>query len=502
MTSIERLNELELIYRNLLETIDVGFYQVTLDGYMLSHNRAHNIILGYEPSESLESIDVRRFWQNPEDRIIYVEHILKKGYTKNYLCHALKKDGEKIVVELNSHLIKDENGNPIRIDGTFIDVTEKFNLEKQLRESEEKYRLISENNNDLIGILDKSFKYEYINEKSFLRTLGYSCNDLIGNSALNYVHPKDLKYAAERLSEGFKSGEGSGEVRFKHKNGSWVWLEAKGKTYLDKDGELKAIVISRDITERKLADEELKKSEKKYREAYDIANFYKDLFAHDLNNILHIISSSIDLISYHLGDSDKSKIIEDIGNIIKRQLGRGAKLVNNVHTLSKLQEEEIHTSPTEISSLMNNSIDFVKKAYNDRIINIDFNYNEDHLIVNANELLQDVFENVLINSIKYNESHEVVINIRVSKKLIDDKKYCKIEFIDNGIGVPDDRKLIIFKRGNRELKGAKGMGLGLSLVKKILKTFNGKIWVEDKVKGDYSKGSNFIILLSELTPAN
>ena len=70
-----------------------------------------------------------------------------------------------------------------------------------------------------------------------------------------------------------------------------------------------------------------------------------------------------------------------------------------------------------------------------------------------------------------------------------------MEFIDNGIGVPDERKKMIFKRGNRELKGSKGMGIGLSLVKKILKNYKGKIWVEDKVKGDYSKGSKFVLLI-------
>lgn len=73
-----------------------------------------------------------------------------------------------------------------------------------------------------------------------------------------------------------------------------------------------------------------------------------------------------------------------------------------------------------------------------------------------------------------------------------------MEFSDNGIGVPEDRKEIIFKRGNRELKGSKGMGIGLSLVKKIIKGYNGKIWVEDKVKCDYSQGSNFFLLIPEI----
>ncbi|UCC20854.1 MAG: PAS domain-containing sensor histidine kinase [Promethearchaeota archaeon] len=498
MTSIDNSKETELIYGNLLETIDVGFYQVTLDGQMLNHNRAHNIILGYNPSERLESIDVRIFWQNPEDRKIYVDHLLREGFTKNFVCHALKKNGEKIIVELNSHLIRDENGRPFRIDGTFIDVTDKFNLEKKLKESEEKYRLISETAYDLIGILDKNFRYEYINETAFQQILGYSSMDLLGKSVLDFTHPNDISTTAKALKEGFKNGEGGAELRFRHKEGHWIWIEAKGKTFFDKEGDFKAIVISRNITERKIAERRLKESEKKYREAYNRANFYKDLFAHDINNILQIISSSSELISYHLGDSEKSKVIDEISKIIKKQVERGAKLVSSVHTLSRLEEEEINAQPTEICKLMEKAIDFVKKSHNDRTIDINIDCVDQHICVNANELLQDVFENILLNSVKHNENSEVEIKITVSKKQVNAKYYNKIEFSDNGIGVQDERKKIIFKRDTGEIRGSKGMGLGLSLVKKIITSFNGKVWVEDRLKGDYSKGSNFIIVLPEL----
>lgn len=625
ITSIEKLKETELIYGNLLETIDVGFYQVALDGQMLNHNRAHNIILGYSPLESLENTDVRKFWQNPKDRDKYIEHLLNQGYTKNYICHALKKDGNKIIVELNSHLIKDENGNPIRIDGTFIDVTEKIKLEKKLKESEERYRLISENANDLIRVLNDKFEFEYINEKVHERVLGYAKDELLGKTHLPFLHLEDRRQAIRSTVKNLKRGEGSYQARFKdnsgiykwfefagkiffnskgekkvlsiarnindrklaelkleeseekyrlisenaneiitvqnekfqieyineialknilgyssrevigkqvlqfahpddkketillfnellkksvrplysryrHKDGHYVWLEINLETYFNSQGEKKYLTISRDITKIKEAEQKLTKSEKKYREAYSRANFYRDLFAHDINNILHIIGSSAELISYHLGDSEKSKVIEDIGNIIKKQVKRGAKLVSNVHTLSKLEEEEINAQPVEICSLMENAIDFIRKSYNDRTIHINNECeDDDHITVNANELLQDVFENILLNGVKYNENSKVEIRIIISKIIkTEGKEYSKIEFSDNGIGVPDDRKEIIFKHGNREFKGAKGMGLGLSLVKKILKSFNGKIWVEDRVKGDYSKGSNFIILLPEL----
>ncbi len=73
--------------------------------------------------------------------------------------------------------------------------------------------------------------------------------------------------------------------------------------------------------------------------------------------------------------------------------------------------------------------------------------------------------------------------------------YLKVEFIDNGIGIEDSRKTIIFTRGSKENNYVGGMGIGLSLVNLIVARFEGKIWVEDKFKGDSTRGSNFIVML-------
>ncbi len=87
------------------------------------------------------------------------------------------------------------------------------------------------------------------------------------------------------------------------------------------------------------------------------------------------------------------------------------------------------------------------------------------------------------------------IRLQVSKVQKNKINYLKMEFIDNGIGIHDKLKDIIFQRGYANKKKTKGLGFGLSLVKKIIKSYNGQIWVEDRVKGDFSKGSNFIILI-------
>jgi len=109
-----------------------------------------------------------------------------------------------------------------------------------------------------------------------------------------------------------------------------------------------------------------------------------------------------------------------------------------------------------------------------------------------------MFENILTNAVRHNKNLIMEIIVKISREQKNGLSYLKIEFLDNGIGVSDLSKEKIFQRGNSQEKGFHGMGLGLSLVSGIVKDYNGKIWVEDRVKGDYSKGSNFVLLIPEV----
>ena len=775
-----------------------------------------------------------------------IKQMLKEGKARRE-GRIKHKNGEWKWYDIWASLIEFQNDNwkALLISR---DITERKIVEQKLRDSEEKYRLITENIYDLIGILDKNFKYEFLNEETFLRVLGYSSADLIGKSALNFIHPDDIELAATALKKGFETGEGTGEIRFKHNRGHWIWLEARGKTFIDQDGNLKAQIISRDITNRKKAEQKLKDSEekfrvmseqshigiliiqdynikysnqksadiigydkeeieswkiknllklvyeedqekfieivrkkyqneinaiknfqfraltkseeikwlevdsrtipfgdgladltsimditerklaeqkiqesekilndfiqsatdsitiwdshlnlleinkialermgmykeniigkhmleiiseiketgrydkylevlksgnpitfegirtlpgfkegyyninafkvgdglgvmsaditerkraefeisnlakfpsenpspilrvdgekiiyankaaenlfdlhskselpsvlknyvensykekaiksfeillkdriyslivtpvkdvdyvniygmditdrkvaeqkiivseKKYRDAFERANLYKDLFAHDINNLLQIINSSAELIFYQLNGVENASDIQNISEIIKKQVQRGSKLVKNVRTLSDLEDKDIELGLIDSCEVLRSSIDFINKAYSERQININIDCKEDNYLVDANELLHEVFDNLLINAIKHNSNQKIEININILRELKENRNYIKFEFIDNAIGIPKEKKGILFKEGYRKKKGTKGMGLGLSLVQKIIKKYDGNIWVEDRVEGDYTKGSKFIILIPE--PSN
>jgi sensor histidine kinase regulating citrate/malate metabolism len=74
-------------------------------------------------------------------------------------------------------------------------------------------------------------------------------------------------------------------------------------------------------------------------------------------------------------------------------------------------------------------------------------------------------------------------------------KYIKIEFKDNGMGIPDIRKDIIFERGVVKIEKTKGIGVGLPFCKMIIDLFKGKIWVEDRIEGKPEKGTNFVVMI-------
>lgn len=247
-----------------------------------------------------------------------------------------------------------------------------------------------------------------------------------------------------------------------------------------------------------LVEEKITESERRYKEAYARSTFYKDLVAHDINNILQNIQSSSELLALSLKDSNNLQRISELTNLIEDQVKRGANLVSNVRTISEIEETEIELKPIEISDYLNKAIKYTIKGFQDKNINIKIEPTMENVVVKANELILDVFENILINAVKYNENISIEIMIKFSKVEKEGKNYYKLEFIDNGIGISEKMKDRIFMRVYRKDKSVSGMGLGLSLVKKIIEKYEGYIWVEDKVKGEPSEGSNFIIILPEL----
>ncbi len=350
--------------------------------------------------------------------------------------------------------------------------------------------------------LDKEGNITLINKKGY-EILQYEEGELVGKNWFETCLPKKKKEEVHEIFKKLMKGELEPVEFFENpiltKTGEERIIAWHNSLLFDDNGKISGTLSSgEDITERKKAEEQLKLSEEKIHKAYNRAEFYKDLFIHDINNILQNILLGIQLSEIYIDNPEKLEELKTNIKIIKEQVGRGARLVSNIRKLSRLEETEISIKKIEIYSILKKSITYVKNSSQYKNIKIQIDSVGEKFYVQANDLLEDVFENILINAVKFNENPTVEIIVKISKEQRESINYLKMEFLDNGIGIDDIRKNKIFIRAYSEGISARGMGLGLSLVKKIIENYNGKIWVEDRVKGDHSKGSNFILLIPEV----
>ena len=168
----------------------------------------------------------------------------------------------------------DEAFTILRISSQIIsNALERDIIEQMLKVSEEKYRLIIENINDLISVIGLHFKFEYINESSLKKLLGYTNKEIIGRSCLDFVHPKDKDRAIESLTTKFPTRMSTIELRIKHKDGNWIWFEFRGQTFTNKEGVLNTLLISRDISDRKSAEKRYKRLFENSPNAVLLVNF-------------------------------------------------------------------------------------------------------------------------------------------------------------------------------------------------------------------------------------
>jgi PAS domain S-box-containing protein len=166
----------------------------------------------------------------------------------------------KEVLWLDTYLFAefDNAGKVLAINQICIDITDQKKAQDVMRESERRFRTLIENSSDLIALIDKDATIIYASP-STTRILGYSLEEYVGKNGFDFIHPDDKTYTTRLLSELLKKPGGSvtAQYRAKHKSGIWLWMEATGKNMLD-DASIGSIVVNyRDITERKLSEQEL-----------------------------------------------------------------------------------------------------------------------------------------------------------------------------------------------------------------------------------------------------
>ena len=485
-------------YFNLINSILDVVVELGLDFTAEYINPQVYDIFGYSSEEIIGNRSIDFIHPDDISKILKaIKKTIKLGEIMSEELRVKHKNGQYIPVSAKGRMV--EYNNQTKIVAIFRDITEIKEAQQKIKESEKKFREKIENLEDGYFEVDLKGNYTYVNDY-YCHYLGISKEELLGKSYKSVLDGDTISEVYKEFNNIFKINlpKGIFESQVIRNDGEKRCIEGSFYLKYDSDGRRVGFYgFTRDITNKKIIEAELKKSKENYHKAYEQARFYKDLFIHDINNIFSNVKSSIELGSLSLNDPEKLDDAKKFCGIVKEQIVRGEKLVSNILKLSQYEESKVFLKPIDAKVLLNTVINFIYNSYPTKNIEISTESVNKEIYIQANDLLMDVFENLLLNAVRYNKNETVELIIKISKINKDNLVYIKFEFIDNGIGISDARKKIIFEEGYNKTKSSKGMGIGLSLVKRIITTYNGQIWVEDRIKNDYSKGSNFILLIPE-----
>jgi PAS domain S-box-containing protein len=270
---------------------------------LLWWNESLQTALGYRAEEIEPGIES---WENrihPEDRekvLSSIHTVIDSGQNDWSGEYRFRRaDGSySYFLDRGYVLHRDEEGKPLRMLGSMVDISERKRMEGELRQKESHFRSLIENVQDIITTLteDGTITYE---SPSVEQVLGYKPEEMVGHNALEFIHQEDRPRIIEALKKLF-GNQGTlaiQEFRFLSKDGSWRNLESIGKSYADLSGNLILFVASRDITTRKQMEQVLRESQKLFGSAFDYAPTGMALVATD-GHWLQVNRALCDIVGY------------------------------------------------------------------------------------------------------------------------------------------------------------------------------------------------------------
>ena len=274
----QEVKESEERYRVLANSLPEVIFDIDLAFNITYTNLIASKIFGYTQEEFKDGMNIFQFVSLDDKEVVLkqTKQIFRGEYIKPLILNLKRKDETSFFANVYaSRIFKDNKVIGVRC--IIHDISEMKNTQEKIIESEEKYRVLSENAQDLITVIDNHYKIEYINEKAHKRLMGYSSEDLLGKKAFDLIHPDDLDLVVKALKDRYKSID----IRIKNSNGKYVWMETSADYYKNPEGKNYVLTIARDISEKKEAAQKLVESEKKYKE---LANSLPEvIFEIDLN---------------------------------------------------------------------------------------------------------------------------------------------------------------------------------------------------------------------------
>jgi PAS domain S-box-containing protein len=500
----EQLRDAEERYRGLIETIPAVIYIDSVEGLSTPIYTSPQIeeILGYTAERWLEEPALWEQGLHPDDRdavVAKVENLNEHGTPYQAEYRFIRPDGRIVWISDHAVVLNDDRGQPRFSQGVFFDITARKEAEEQLREAEERYRAIVEHvpAATYLDVADRSMRSVYVSPQ-IEEITGITPQEWIEDPDIWLkVTPAEDREAIERgyleaLTEG---APWSAEYRMQTRDGRTIWVHDETTVLHDADGNatfLQGVLM--DITERKLAEQALRESEQRERDAAErlraldeMKNTFLAAVSHELRSPLtSILGLAITLErTPAMDEADRIDLLERL-SVNARKLDRLLKDLLDIDRLNRGIVEPQYRS-ADVGDLTRNTVDSLDALADRRVT---FDISSVVLTVDTPKV-ERIVENLVMNAVRHT-SPDRSIWIRV--KAHGGGVLMSVE--DDGPGVPAELAEVIFepfRQGPSASTHAPGTGIGLSLVGRFAALHGGRAWVEDREGG----GAAFKVFLPD-----
>jgi PAS domain S-box-containing protein len=421
-------------------------------------------------------------------------HPVVRGFVMNVHDATRQKKAE---VELGRYrqsleaLLAERSSELAKIDVQLLaELEERRRMEEALRANEQRFRTLIQKSSDVISILDGEGRFVY-NSPAVETLLGHPPESLIGRTCAEFIHPDDRKRIAAELSAvigGTNTGRPT-DFRFRKGNGCWLHLESLASNLLTDPGINGIVMTSRDITERRRAEEERKQLKMRLHRAQKMESLgtLAGGVAHDLNNILGVLVGYSELLLLELpeGTPARRRVVR-----ILQASQRAAKIIEDLLTLARRGVDVAEV--VQLNQLIRDYLktpEFEKlKAYHPQVV---FRQQLDPTLLNVKGSPIHMTKTVmnLVSNAAEAIIREGVVEIRTENRRLDRPlpgydevkagDYVVLSVADTGAGISaEDVEKIFEPFYTKKVMGRSGTGLGLAVVWGTVKDHSGYIDVE------------------------
>jgi PAS domain S-box-containing protein len=462
------LQESEARYRDLVENSEGIIFTNDLDGNILSANRAMAGALGYEPADVI-GYPITEFIA-PDARhlvSVYLDELRTTGVSRGLVRVWTSTEEERVWAYASSRADPPGEQSIVRV--TAQDITRRFRAEQALKESEDRFRHLSDSAFEAIVVHENGVVTEA--NRAFGRMYGYEPHEVPGLRLADLVAPESLETVMEHIRSGSEEPYDAVGLR---SDGSRVILETVGRT-MQYRGRTMRVTALHDITERKQAEAELARQAEELARSNQELQQFAYVASHDLQEPLRMVASYTQLLARRYQGQLDERADQYIHYAVDGA-NRMKQLIDDLLTYSRVGTGGKDLGPVACREVLDTVLSNLQIA----IAEAGATVTHDPLpeVTGDASQLGQLFQNLIGNAIKFRGEQPPRVHIAVCR----DQDAWKFGVRDNGIGIDPkhfERIFLMFQRLHVRSEYP-GTGIGLALCRRIVERHGGRLWLESR----------------------